>query len=144
MVALGYSAAEVARIFKIQHSAQITALVRRNEAQAFLQKIHEENAATITSVQTEIQIYAPKAMQNMVDALDSGDKLLRFKASVWVLEAAGHTPLRRLQISKGRDEEDIGAMGIEELRARALEAITGQRAVPAIETTAVPAKEEMN
>ena len=108
-------------------------LVKSKPAKVLIATMQDGLLDTVKHVQVNIQALAPKALERMSALIDSKNELVAARASMWVLEAAGHTPLRRLEIQHRLDSDDMEDMTVEQLRARAIERITGQKA---IETTA--------
>ncbi len=114
-------------------------LLNSKLAQAALDAIHAKNLETLTEAQTTLQALLPLAIDELRNELTSPNEEVRHKAARWLAEAAGCTPVRRVEVRKGPLPEDpYDDLSIEELRARALEKI---RQGASIETTARPMPE---
>ncbi len=122
--------------------AEVTRVVKGPAGKRLLQAMYDGTLETVRHMQVSIQALAPRALERLSKQLDSANEMVAHRAAVWVLEAAGHTPLRRLEIQHHLDSDEREALTLEELRQHAIERITGQKQPKMIETTATRADDE--
>jgi hypothetical protein len=98
-----------------------------------IEQIRQERLETQREVVQGIQALAPRALEEMRRELESENEEARHRAARWILEAAGHTPLRKIEVRRrAAEEEELERLTLEELQKRALEAFKPKQ----IETTA--------
>jgi len=137
---VGITISEIAAAVEQELDA-IKKLVKSIKAKRLLDQMRDGTAETVRHMQVSLQVLAPRALERMSQQLDSKNELVAHRAAVWILEAAGHTPLRRLEVRHQYDNEDLELLSIEQLRERAMRAITGQPDLKMIETTATRTEE---
>lgn len=104
-----------------------------------LESIRRERFETTREVANHIHALAPRALEEMRRELESPDEEIRHRAAKWILEADGHTPLRKIEVRRRvADEADLEGLTLEELQRRAIAAFKPR----AIETTATPVPDE--
>jgi hypothetical protein len=102
----GYSAVEIAQFLGISE-IHVRNIINCDEAQAMLSQMKEHAINSSDEIQDEAQLVAPLVMREKIRlALEAGDERVRNVACSDILAIAGHTAVKKLEISRSENSRD--------------------------------------
>jgi hypothetical protein len=121
----GYSNAEIAQFLQLSEG-HISNILNCDEAKRLLGQLQEHTIDSYADTQDDFQLVMPLIRREKIKlALEATDERVRNMACSDILAIAGHTPVRRLEITRGSDSRkaELEKMTPEQLRDAILDDI---------------------
>lgn len=102
----GYTVYEIAQFIGMSE-AHVSSVINCDEAQALFSQLREHAINSSDEIQDEAQLIAPRVMQEKIRlALEADDERVRNIACSDILAIAGHTPVKKMEITRSDVSRD--------------------------------------
>ncbi len=126
----GYSNTEIAQHLQLSET-HVSVVINCDAAKQLLNELREHTIDGYAETQDDFQLVLPLIRREKIRlALESGDERIRNMACSDILAIAGHSPVRRLEITRGSAQQAIDKLTPEQLRDAILADIGAKLAEP--------------